>query len=71
MANENSFCKSGSRVRSLRVLVWQNAPQAQEVLADFYDRFKDEALSLDQWFMILCKINKVSYTKTPSIFRII
>ena len=40
------------RLGALRVLVWQNAPQAQEALADFYDRFKDEALSLDQWFMI-------------------
>ena len=32
--------------------MWQSAPQAQEALADFYNRFKDEALSLDQWFMI-------------------
>ncbi|MFW1857161.1 aminopeptidase N [Acinetobacter defluvii] len=40
------------RLGALKVLVWNDAPQAQEVLQDFYTRFKDEALSLDQWFMI-------------------
>jgi aminopeptidase N len=40
------------RLGALRVLVWNDAPQAKETLADFYDRFKDEALSLDQWFMV-------------------
>ncbi|MFK4050237.1 aminopeptidase N [Acinetobacter venetianus] len=40
------------RLGALRVLVWNDAPQAQAVLDDFYNRFKDEALSLDQWFMI-------------------
>ncbi|MCH7380539.1 MULTISPECIES: aminopeptidase N [Acinetobacter] len=40
------------RLGALRVLVWNDAPQAQAALADFYDRFKDEALSLDQWFSI-------------------
>lgn len=40
------------RLGALRVLVWNNAPQAQSVLDDFYNRFKDEALSLDQWFTI-------------------
>ncbi|SPL69814.1 aminopeptidase N [Acinetobacter stercoris] len=40
------------RLGALRVLVWNDAPQAQEVLQDFYNRFKDEALSLDQWFMV-------------------
>ena len=40
------------RLGALKVLVWNNAPQAQDVLQDFYNRFKDEALSLDQWFMI-------------------
>ena len=40
------------RLGALRVLVWNDAPQAQVVLQDFYRRFKDEALSLDQWFMI-------------------
>ncbi|AZM38006.1 aminopeptidase N [Acinetobacter sp. WCHA39] len=37
---------------ALRVLVWNDAPQAQDALDDFYNRFKDEALSLDQWFSI-------------------
>ncbi|VXA58032.1 aminopeptidase N [Acinetobacter proteolyticus] len=37
---------------ALRVLVWNDAPQAQAALADFYNRFKEEALSLDQWFSI-------------------
>ncbi len=37
---------------ALRVLVWNDAPQAQAALEDFYNRFKDEALSLDQWFSI-------------------
>lgn len=40
------------RLGALKVLVWNDAPQAQEVLADFYSRFEDEALSLDQWFMV-------------------
>ena len=40
------------RLGALKVLVWNNAPQAKAALADFYDRFKDEALALDQWFMI-------------------
>ncbi|MFV5192408.1 aminopeptidase N [Acinetobacter courvalinii] len=40
------------RLGALRVLVWNDAPQAQAALADFYNRFKDEALSLDQWFTI-------------------
>jgi aminopeptidase N len=40
------------RLGALRVLVWNDAPQAQAALADFYTRFKDEALSLDQWFSI-------------------
>jgi len=40
------------RLDALRVLVWNDAPQAQSVLDDFYNRFKDEALSLDQWFTI-------------------
>ncbi|RZG87808.1 aminopeptidase N [Acinetobacter venetianus] len=40
------------RLGALRVLVWNDALQAQAALDDFYNRFKDEALSLDQWFMI-------------------
>ena len=40
------------RLGALRVLVWNDAPQAQDALDDFYDRFKDEALSLDQWFTV-------------------
>ncbi|WP_333661695.1 aminopeptidase N [Acinetobacter sp.] len=40
------------RLGALRVLVWNDAPQAQAALDDFYNRFKDEALSLDQWFSI-------------------
>lgn len=40
------------RLGALRVLVWNDVPQAQAALADFYKRFKDEALSLDQWFSI-------------------
>ena len=40
------------RLGALRVLVWNDAPQAASALQDFYQRFKDEALSLDQWFMV-------------------
>ncbi len=40
------------RLGALRVLVWNDAPQAKATLEDFYTRFKDEALSLDQWFMV-------------------
>jgi aminopeptidase N len=48
---ENSVNMS-ERLGALKVLVWNDAPQAKAALADFYKRFKDEALSLDQWFMI-------------------
>lgn len=40
------------RLGALRVLVWNDAPQAEAALIDFYLRFKDEALSMDQWFMV-------------------
>ena len=40
------------RLGALRVLVWNDAPQAEAALHDFYQRFKDEALSLDQWFTL-------------------
>ena len=40
------------RLGALRVLVWNDAPQAEAALRDFYLRFKDEALSLDQWFTL-------------------
>lgn len=40
------------RLGALRVLVWNDTPQAEACLQDFYDRFKDEALSLDQWFTV-------------------
>lgn len=47
-----STSNMSERLGALRVLVWNDAPQAQAVLEDFYARFKDEALSLDQWFMV-------------------
>lgn len=40
------------RVGALKVLVWNDAPIAKQALQDFYDQFKDEALSLDLWFML-------------------
>ena len=40
------------RLGALKVLVWNDAPQAKAALEDFYTRFKDEALSMDQWFMV-------------------
>src|SRR5690606_24895213 len=40
------------RLGALRVLVWNDAPQAKALLDDFYTRFKNEALALDQWFML-------------------
>ena len=52
---EEQYITTGNmseRLGALKVLVWNDAPQAQAVLADFYDRFKDEALALDQWFMV-------------------
>lgn len=48
---ENSMNMS-ERLGALKVLVWNDAPQAKAALQDFYTRFKDEDLSLDQWFMI-------------------
>ncbi|WP_180110634.1 MULTISPECIES: aminopeptidase N [unclassified Acinetobacter] len=40
------------RLGALKVLVWNDAPQAQQALETFYTRFKNEALSMDQWFML-------------------
>ena len=40
------------RLGALKVLVWNDAPQAQACLDDFYNRFNDEPLALDQWFML-------------------
>lgn len=48
---ENSMNMS-ERLGALKVLVWNDAPQAEVALQDFYTHFKDEDLSLDQWFMI-------------------
>ncbi|OTG81881.1 aminopeptidase N [Acinetobacter sp. ANC 4558] len=48
----NDTSNMSERLGALRVLVWNDAPQASAVLQDFYHRFKDEALSMDQWFMV-------------------
>lgn len=40
------------RLGALRQLVWHAAPQAQDKLNDFYNRFKHEPLALDQWFAV-------------------
>jgi aminopeptidase N len=40
------------RLGALRQLVWHAAPQAQDKLNDFYQRFNHEALALDQWFAV-------------------
>ena len=45
-------CNMSERLGALRVLVWNDAQQAEAALHDFYQRFKDEALSLDQWFTL-------------------
>lgn len=47
-----STTNMSERLGALRVLVWNDAPQASTTLQDFYTRFKDEALSLDQWFTV-------------------
>ena len=54
LANEQykSTGNMSERLGALKVLVWNDAPQAESALIDFYLRFKDEALSMDQWFMI-------------------
>ncbi|MFB2538155.1 MULTISPECIES: aminopeptidase N [unclassified Acinetobacter] len=38
------------RLGAMRALVWANAPQSQDVLNDFYQRFSNEDLVIDQWF---------------------
>lgn len=40
------------RLGAMRALVWANAPQSADILNDFYQRFKDEDLAIDQWFMV-------------------
>ena len=50
------------RLGALRVLVWHDAPQAEAALQDFYRRFKDEDLAIDQWFMIQAAHPKANHT---------
>lgn len=38
------------RLGALRQLVWNNVVGAEDKLNDFYQKFKHEALALDQWF---------------------
>ena len=40
------------RYAALGALVVHGAPQAQASLADFYERFSDEALVIDKWFAL-------------------
>ncbi|MHA3054420.1 aminopeptidase N [Acinetobacter sp. ANC 4633] len=40
------------RLGALKVLLWNDALQAKACLDDFYNRFNDEALALDQWFVL-------------------
>lgn len=47
-----STSNMSERLGALKTLVWNNAPQSEQVLNDFYTRYKDEALSLDQWFLV-------------------
>ena len=51
-AQYKSTKNMSERLGALHVLVWNDAPQAEAALIDFYLRFKDEALSMDQWFMV-------------------
>jgi aminopeptidase N len=48
------------RLGALRVLVWNDAPQAAQVLADFYQRYKAEDLAIDQWFSIQASHPKIT-----------
>jgi aminopeptidase N len=40
------------RFAALQALVAVNAPQAKNALADFYQRFADDALVIDKWFAL-------------------
>ena len=40
------------RLTALRGLVYSNAAQAVDCLADFYQRFQQEALVVDSWFAV-------------------
>ena len=51
-AQYKSTRNMSERLGALKVLVWNDAPQAEAALIDFYMRFKDESLSMDQWFMV-------------------
>lgn len=55
------------RLGALRVLVWNDAPQAKAFLDDFYHRFKDEALALDQWFMLQAAHPKATAEKIKAL----
>ncbi len=40
------------RIAALRILVDLDAPERQDALEAFYDRFRDEPLALDKWFAL-------------------
>lgn len=48
---EHAVCMT-ERIGALRQLVWHDAADAKDKLADFYTRFQQEALALDQWFAV-------------------
>lgn len=49
------------RLGALRVLHWSAEPSVQHYLDDFYQKFKDEALSLDAWFMVQSSNPRLTY----------
>jgi aminopeptidase N len=40
------------RFAALQALVAVNAPHAKNALADFYQRFAEDALVIDKWFAL-------------------
>ncbi|XID75804.1 aminopeptidase N [Alkanindiges sp. WGS2144] len=46
---EQAMCMT-ERIAALRQLLWHNAPDANQKLEDFYNRFNQVPLALDLWF---------------------
>ncbi len=63
-------------IGALRVLVHHQLPQAQTALNDFYQRYKDDSLAINKWFLIQATIpveealNTVKKLMTHPVFDI-
>ncbi|MDO5769059.1 MAG: aminopeptidase N [Psychrobacter sp.] len=63
---ESASCMT-ERLGALRVMVNHRLSQAESYLADFYKRFKDEALVIDLWFSVQASSEHVTVDKAAEL----